>query len=215
MDAERCRVEPPVKILLVDDEPDVTRGLGWLLESVGIPSQSFDNARDFLAALEAHQEPACAVLDLRMPGVGGLELMERTVRMRPDVQIIFLSAHGDVPSAVRAMKLGAHDFLQKPFDPKVFLDCIQRCSARARSRYEELLSERSYSEHLERLSPRERDILDYLLQGASSKEIGRALQISHKTVEVHRANVLRKFGVATSRELEIRFGRRAGGRGGD
>lgn len=205
-------MDSPVKIFLVDDEPDVTRGLRWLLESVGIASQCFDNARDFLAALEAHHEAACIVLDLRMPGITGLELMERVVRMRPDTPIIFLSAHGDVPSAVRAMKLGAHDFLQKPFNPQVFLECINRCSALARRQYDEMLSERSYAEHLERLSPRERDILRYLLQGASSKEIGRALQISHKTVEVHRANVLRKFDVPTSRELEVRFGGRFGGR---
>jgi FixJ family two-component response regulator len=197
-----------VEILLVDDEPDVTRGLCWLLESVNLRSRSFGNAGDFLAALDAHREPACAVLDLRMPGVGGLELMERLTQARPDVPIIFLSAHGDVPSAVRAMKLGAHDFLQKPFDPQVFLECVRRCSALARERHAALLSERSFAEHLERLSPRERDILRYLLQGASSKEIGRALKISHKTVEVHRANVLRKFNVGTSRELEIRFGGR-------
>lgn len=195
----------PVQVFLVDDEPDVTRGLCWLLESVDIPAQAFASAAGFLAMLEEHRGPACIVLDLRMPGLTGLELMERVVRIRPDIPVIFLSAHGDVPSAVRAMKLGAYDFLQKPFNPQGFLECINRCSQLARQRYDDMLGERSYNEHLARLSPREREILDHLLEGASSKEIGRLLDISHKTVEVHRANVLRKFEVTSSRELEIRF----------
>ena len=201
-------MSPPVQVCLVDDEPDVTRGLCWLLESVHVPARAFVSAAEFLAALPALEGPVCVVLDLRMPGVSGLELMEKLVRLRPDVPVVFLSAHGDVPSAVRAMKLGAYDFLQKPFNPQAFLETINRCSELARQRHAEMLSEHGAASRLALLSPREKEIFTGLIAGESGKEIARRLEISPKTVEVHRANVLRKLEVATTRELEQRFGKR-------
>ncbi|MBI4695933.1 MAG: response regulator transcription factor [Gammaproteobacteria bacterium] len=197
-----------VQVCLVDDEPDVTRSLCWLLESVHVAARAFHSADEFLAALPALEGPQCLVLDLRMPGTSGLELMEKLVRARPDIPVVFLSAHGDVPSAVRAMKLGAFDFLQKPFNPQAFLEIVNRCSALARERHAEMLSEHGYASRFALLSPREKEVFARLITGESSKEIARRLEISHKTVEVHRANVLRKFDCATTRELEMRFGKR-------
>lgn len=194
-----------VHIFLVDDEPDVTRGLSWLLESVGLQAQAYHQADAFLASLEQLDGPACAVLDLRMPGLSGIEVMERLVARRPDVPIIFLSAHGDVPSAVRAMKLGAFDFLQKPFNPQQFLECINRARQLAVERHGEWLKRRDYDQSLARLSAREREVVELMLDGGSSKEIGRKLDISPKTVDVHRANILRKLEVANARELTSRF----------
>lgn len=194
-----------VRIFLVDDEPDVTRGLSWLLESVNLKAEAHQQAESFLLSLGAHDGPACAVLDLRMPGLSGIEVMERMVARRPDVPIIFLSAHGDVPSAVRAMKLGAFDFLQKPFNPQQFLECINRASQGAVERHAEWLKRRDYDDSLARLSGREREVLELMLDGGSSKEIGRKLDISPKTVDVHRANILRKLEVANARELTSRF----------
>lgn len=194
-----------VRIYLVDDEPDVTRGLSWLLESVGLKAEAHQQAEPFLASLDRCAAPACAVLDLRMPGLSGLEVMERLVARRPDVPIIFLSAHGDVPSAVRAMKLGAFDFLQKPFNPQQFLECIHRARRGASERHAEWLKRRDYDQSLARLSAREREVLELMLDGGSSKEIGRKLEISPKTVDVHRANILRKLEVANARELTSRF----------
>ena len=194
-----------VRIYLVDDEPDVTRGLSWLLESVDLQAEAHHRADPFLASLASHPGPACAVLDLRMPGLSGIEVMERLVARRPDVPIIFLSAHGDVPSAVRAMKLGAFDFLQKPFNPQQFLECINRARVSAVERHAEWLKRRDYDESLARLSTREREVLELMLEGGSSKEIGRRLDISPKTVDVHRANILRKLEVANARELTSRF----------
>lgn len=194
-----------VRIFLVDDEIDVTRGLSWLLESVSLPSTAHNAAEPFLAELFGHQGPACAVLDLRMPGLSGIEVMERVTPRRPDVPIIFLSAHGDVPSAVRAMKLGAVDFLQKPFNPQQFLECINRAIRAAGERHAEWLARRDYDSSLARLSAREREVMDHTLAGRSSKEIGRELSISPKTVDVHRANILRKLEVGTARELASRF----------
>jgi two-component system response regulator FixJ len=198
-------VTQEVRIYLVDDEPDVTRGLSWLLESVDLKAEAHHRADPFLSSLAEHPGPACAVLDLRMPGLSGIEVMERLVARRPDIPIIFLSAHGDVPSAVRAMKLGAFDFLQKPFNPQQFLECINRARQSAVERHVEWLKRRDYDESLARLSAREREVLEWMLEGGSSKEIGRRLDISPKTVDVHRANILRKLEVANARELTSRF----------
>lgn len=197
--------DAPVRIYLVDDEPDVTRGLRWLLESVGLDAEEHHEAEAFLASLAQHGDAACAVLDLRMPGLSGIEVMEQMLARRPDVPIIFLSAHGDVPSAVRAMKLGAFDFLQKPFNPQQFLDCIQRARLAATERHKDWLKRCDYDDTLSRLSVREREVLELMLDGGSSKEIGRKLTISPKTVDVHRANILRKLEVANARELTSRF----------
>lgn len=194
-----------VRIYLVDDEPDVTRGLRWLLESVGLTAEEHHQAEPFLARLAQHGDAACAVLDLRMPGLSGIEVMEQLVARRPDVPIIFLSAHGDVPSAVRAMKLGAFDFLLKPFNPQAFLECINRARIAATERHREWLKRRDNDDSLSRLSAREREVLELMLEGGSSKEVGRKLGISPKTVDVHRANILRKLEVANARELTRRF----------
>lgn len=194
-----------VRIYLVDDEPDVTRGLSWLLESVELHAEAHHQAEPFLSSVAQHDGPACAVLDLRMPGLSGIELAERLVARRPDIPIVFLSAHGDVPSAVRAMKLGAFDFLQKPFNPQAFLECVNRALDRAVERHASFLKRRDYDDSLSRLSTREREVLELMIDGGSSKEIGRKLAISPKTVDVHRANILRKLEVANARELTSRF----------
>ncbi|WP_273454128.1 response regulator transcription factor [Nevskia ramosa] len=195
-----------VRVYLVDDQPNVTKGLSWLLESAGIASETHHRATDFLAAVPDYDGAACVVLDLRMPEIGGLEAAERLAAIRPDVPIIFLTAHGDVPTAVHAMKLGATDFLQKPFDPQVFLDCVSRVSLQARQNYQTRRAQLNRSEWLARLSVREHDVLERILAGASSKQIARDLEISPRTIDVHRANILAKLGIATVRELLQRFG---------
>ena len=194
-----------VSIFLVDDEADVTRGLAWLLESVGVAANAFQQPEAFLEALKQHHGAACAVLDMRMPGLSGIELLDRLARLRPDIPVIILTAHGDVPNAVQAMKLGAVDFLQKPFNPQQFLDSVQRARREAVARHAKWSQERERREQLEKLSVREREVMDHMLRGQSSKEIARDLDISPKTVDVHRANILRKMEAATARELAGRF----------
>lgn len=194
-----------VRVYLVDDEPAVTKGLRWLLGSVGVEAEAYDDPLAFLAAIERDHGLACAVVDLRMPELSGLELLERLAVLRPELPVIFLSAHGDVGSAVRAMKLGAVDFLQKPFDPQTFLDCVARATRLARERHAASQKRRGRDELLERLSARERDILPHMLEGASSKQIARRLEISPRTVDVHRANILHKLEAPTLRELCARF----------
>jgi two-component system, LuxR family, response regulator FixJ len=199
----------PVQILLVDDERDVTDALMWLLESVNIQSRAFSSASEFLAALPTIRGPVCAVFDLRMPEMSGLELQQRLLDENLDIPLIFLTAHGDVPAAVTAMQTGAVDFVQKPFNPQGFLASINRISRLARERHAHRQLEHAFREQLARLSTREREVLDGLLDGRTSKEIARLLNISPKTVDVHRANLLRKMMVNSGAELVRLFsGRR-------
>lgn len=191
----------PVQVYLVDDERSVTDALAWLLESVKIGSRPFSSALEFLAKLPELERPACAVLDLRMPEMSGLELQRRMLDAGHDMPLIFLTAHGDVPAAVNAMQAGAVDFLQKPFNPDAFLTSVQRAVRLARERHARQLSELDLRRSLAQLSTRERDVLRELLDGRTSKEIAKALSISPKTVDVHRANVMRKMGVGSSAEL--------------
>ncbi|MBW7923806.1 MAG: response regulator transcription factor [Burkholderiaceae bacterium] len=195
-----------VLVLLVDDEPGVTDALAWLLESVRIPSRAFASARDFLRALDEIDGPVCAVLDLRMPEMSGLELQQRLIEAGHDVPVMFLSAHGDVPAAVNAMQAGAVDFLQKPLNPQAFLTSVNRIIRLARERYARREHERELQRELRSLSSREIDVLEGLRRGHTSKEIARALEISPKTVDVHRANILRKMKVSSAAELIRRLG---------
>jgi len=140
-----------------------------------------------------------------MPGMTGLEVIETLVARRRLIPIVMLTAHGDVESAVRAMKLGALDFLQKPFAPDVFVEVVRRAIDGARERHARGLAERERNALLDRLSARERELLPLLLDGASSKEIARLLALSPRTVDVHRASILGKAGAATMRELTARL----------
>ncbi len=195
------RETPPVQVFLVDDERDVTDALMWLLESVKIVSLSFDNAESFVQALREARGPVCAVLDLRMPVVSGLELQQQLIEEGIDVPLIFLSAHGDVPAAVNAMQRGAIDFLQKPFNSQAFLHSINRLVKLAAAHYERKQQAQGVQQLLARLSRRELEVLDGLLSGQTSKQLAKTLSISPKTVDVHRASVMRKLLVSNGAEL--------------
>jgi FixJ family two-component response regulator len=181
-------------VFVVDDEVSVRSSLKWLLESVQIPVQTFESGHDFLAA-HTDDRHGCIVLDVRMPGMSGLELMKRLHNMGLRAPIIFLSAHGDVPMAVQALKDGAFDFLEKPYNNQRFLDCVQSALERDalnrlnRNADEELL------ERLKNLTVREQEIINLVVAGKSNKEIGKLLSISHKTVEAHRGRLMAKMGV--------------------
>jgi two-component system, LuxR family, response regulator FixJ len=195
------RDTPAVQVFLVDDERDVTDALMWLLESVKIVSRSFDNAESFVQALRDARGPVCAVLDLRMPVVSGLELQQQLIDEGIDVPLIFLSAHGDVPAAVNAMQHGAIDFLQKPFNSQAFLHSINRLVKLASAHHERRQQAQGVQQLLARLSRRELEVLDGLLAGQTSKQLAKTLSISPKTVDVHRASVMRKLLVSSGAEL--------------
>ncbi len=194
-------VDSDVLVYLVDDDVGVTDGLSWLLESVKIPSRAFASPQAFLAAARQHPGAACAVVDLRMPEMSGLELQQRLSEAGCDMPLIFLTAHGDVSAAVHAMQAGAVDFVQKPFNPERFLASVRKSMRLSSTRFAQRQQSLSLQRRLASLSPREAEVLQAMLVGQTSKEIARGLGISPKTVDVHRANIVRKMGAESSTQI--------------
>lgn len=177
---------------IVDDDPVVLESIGLLIMSVDLPYKTYSSAADFLAATQAGINNGCLILDVRMPGMGGLELQDFLNTAKLEIPIIFISGHSDIPIAVRAMKHGAIEFLQKPFAQDDLLDAVNNAFAMNRQRMEEASASEDIDGKLKLLSPRELEISYLLVEGLSAKEIGKRLSISPRTVEYHRKNVLEK-----------------------
>ena len=188
-------------VFIVDDDQAVARSLRWLIETVRLQVETFASAQAFLDGYDA-AKPGCLVLDVRMPGMSGLELQERLAARRGyHVPIIFITGHGDVQMAVRAVQAGAFDFVEKPFNDQDLLDRIQRAIAHdAGQRGKE--AQRSQLKALfAGLTPREREVLDLVVEGLSNKAIANTLGLSAKTVEVHRAKVMEKLHARSLSDL--------------
>ena len=187
-------------VYIVDDDASVRGALRALLGSVGLPAADFASAETFLEAVD-EQSRGCLLLDVRMPGMSGLQLQQVLRERRVRVPVVMITAHGDVPMAVRAMKAGAIDFIEKPFNHQQLLERIQGCleaDALARS---EARHHRDAAAVLDQLTPREREVLELLVNGKPSKIIAAALGISEKTVDVHRSNLMRKTSTRSVAEL--------------
>jgi RNA polymerase sigma factor (sigma-70 family) len=181
-------------VFVVDDDPGVGDSIRILLRSVGLPSEAFRSGNEFLEAYDP-ERPGCLVLDVRMPGMSGIDLQARLQEMESTLPIIFVTAHGDVPMAVHAVKAGAVDFIQKPFRDQELLDKIQEAleaDARIRAQRTDLEEIRG---RLGSLTRREREVLDLVVAGKPNKNVARALGISQRTVEIHRARVMEKMQV--------------------
>lgn len=192
-------------VFIVDDEESVGSALGWLFESVHLCSRTFTSAESFLQEFKNDSSVTCLITDLCMADMTGLELLEELRARGFNLPVIVLTAHGDVPGAVRAMRLGAVDFLQKPFNAAELLRTVNHALRIAREREARERSIRVLTDEIACLSAREREILFHLLEAETSKEIGRALNISYKTVDVHRATLMRKLGVASFGDLIRRY----------
>jgi FixJ family two-component response regulator len=187
-------------VIVVDDDPGLRNALCILLKTVGLESLQFGSAQDFLAAYQPSQ-PGCLVLDVRMPGMSGLDL-QRELNLRGAViPVIFMTAHGDIPMAVQAMRHGAFDFLQKPFSDHDLLARIQRAIARDSALRESLGEHARIKAHFASLTPREREVLDQITKGRQNKTIAQDLGLSPRTVEIHRARVLEKMKAQSVAEL--------------
>jgi FixJ family two-component response regulator len=187
-------------VFVVDDDVAVCDSLRFLIESVGLQVRTFSSADEFLAACTPDQ-PGCLVLDLRMPGMSGLELQEQLARRKYTLPVIIITAHGDVPSAVRAMKAGAVDFLSKPFSDQNLLDRIHQALATDAQAREDEAIRVGISARAAMLTPREREVMNLVVSGLPNKGIAAQLQLSAKTVETHRARVMEKMQARSVAEL--------------
>lgn len=187
-------------ICIVDDDDMVRESICMLVRTVGMAAQGYANARAFLAACDT-DACDCLILDVRMPGLNGLELQEFITRDRPDMPVIFISGHGDIPMAVQAMRRGALDFLQKPFPEQALLDRVHFAIELSRERRQKQLSRSTIQIRHALLTSREREVLAYLVRGSQNKQIADELGISARTVEQHRAQIMRKMRTGSVAEL--------------
>ena len=190
----------PPAVFIVDDDEAVRNALRLLLRSVGLAATALPNAQQFLQTYDPHQ-PGCLVLDVRMPGMSGLELQQQLNLRGAMLPVIFITGHGDIPMAVDAMQQGAFDFLQKPFRDQDLIDRIQRALERDRANRSEMDQKERARERLDSLTPREREILMLVTQGKPNKVMAADLGVSQRTVEIHRARVMEKMGVSSLAQL--------------
>jgi two-component system, LuxR family, response regulator FixJ len=183
-------LEPTV--FVVDDDAGVREAVKLLLRSVGLPARSFSSAVEFLDEFDP-QAPGCLVLDLRMPGMSGRELQKRLLEMGSRTPIIFVTAHGDVPTAVDAVKDGAVDFIQKPFQDQKLLDMVNEALELDERLREEQWEREAVEARVATLTPRERQVMALVAAGKLNKTAARELGISQRTVEIHRARVMEKM----------------------
>jgi len=189
-------------VFVVDDDAAVRDSIQELVESVGLQAECYPSALAFLDALRPRR-PGCLVLDVRMGEMSGLVLQERLNELGVGIPIVVLTGHGDVPIAVQAMKAGAVDFLQKPYRDQALLDSINAALAQDTDARRSSGAAGDLEQRLAALTEREREVLQHILSGSTSKEIGRELGVSPRTVEAHRRNLLRKLEIATLKELML------------
>jgi two-component system, LuxR family, response regulator FixJ len=193
-------------VYLVDDDDAIRDSLGLLLRSVGLECAVYASALEFLEAYDSERH-SCLVADIRMPGLSGLELQQRLNEQHSDIPIIFITGHGDVPMAVNAMKSGAADFIQKPFRDQDLIDRIHKALAQDQEHRVWRSEERSIRERIASLTPREVEVMQRVVRGQANKVIAMDLGVSQRTVELHRARVMRKLKMRSLAELVSAVGK--------
>lgn len=187
-------------VYIVDDDQSIRHAMGLLLKSVGLQHQVFTSADEFLERHSGNNN-GCLVLDIRMPGLSGLELQQKLTEMGSTLPIIFISGHGDIPMAVDAMQKGAFDFIQKPFRDQELLDRISEALNTARKRESEREQKLDVQERIDTLTKREHEVLDLVVTGKPNKIIAHELGVSQRTIEIHRARVMEKMRAKSLAEL--------------
>lgn len=179
-------------VFVVDDDEAARDSLRWLISSVNLEVETFSSAQEFLDTIDPRRV-GCLLLDMRMPGMSGLALLTKLRESDVNIPVVFLTGHGDVPMAVRALKAGALDFLEKPYNDQVLLDCIHNAlehSARIHQTHDE---RRKIEDLYATLTPREQEVMKMVVKGLANKQVSNNLAISIKTVETHRARIMEKM----------------------
>jgi len=192
--------EPASIVFVVDDDPSVRRAIKRLVESVGLHVELFGSATEFIN-ISRPDVASCLVLDIRLPGISGLDFQRELVQAKNEIPMIFITAHGDIPMTVRAMKAGAVEFLTKPFRDQDLLDAIQLGLERDRVRRQRQAETAMLRERLESLTPREREILPLVVSGLLNKQVGAEIGATEATVKVHHSQLMRKMGASSLADL--------------
>jgi FixJ family two-component response regulator len=192
--------DKPSTVFVVDDDDAVRTSLRLLLKSVGLPVETYASAQEFLDAYDADRA-GCLVLDIRMPGMSGLELQQKLNELHAILPIVFITGHGDVPMAVEAMQHGAVDFIQKPFRDQDLIDRINQALEKDWENRDGLRERDAIRRRIGQLTPREREVLELVTKGKANKVIAGDLDVSQRTVEIHRARVMEKMGASSLAHL--------------
>ena len=187
-------------VFIVDDDDSVRKALTRLIKSVDLNAEAFASAHDFLKR-ESHNGPACLILDMRMPGLSGLDLQDELVAAGRTLPIIFISAHGSIPISVRAMKAGAVDFIEKPFEDQTLLDAINQSLKKDRLAKLEQAELREIQQRVDSLTPREREVFAHVVSGELNKQIAFKLGTTERTIKAHRARVMKKMQAKSLADL--------------
>jgi FixJ family two-component response regulator len=194
------RNEEQAVVFVIDDDADLRDGLSNLLRSVGLQVRAFGSATDFLES-KLPDAPSCLVLDVRLPGLSGLDFQSELIKKNIGVPIVFMSAHGDIPMTVRAMKAGAVEFLPKPFHDQNMLDAVHSALEKDRERRKGIGNTSQLRSSFDSLTSREQEIFAYVASGLMNKQIAAEIEVSEITVKVHRASVMRKMGAKSLADL--------------
>jgi two-component system response regulator FixJ len=188
-------------VMIVDDDASIRDSLSLLLNSAGYAVKTFSSAREFLESENDVQGPACLVLDVKMPGLSGLDLQKELISQNFPIPIVFITGHGDVPMGVQTMKLGAVDFLSKPFDDNQLIEAVEEAILKNSKTRSALNEQQQIMQRLDSLTTREHEILTYMITGLLNKQIASELNISERTVKAHRKQVFDKMSVHSIAEL--------------
>jgi two-component system response regulator FixJ len=198
IDPDVVEIQPAIYV--VDDSPDILEAIRILLGSVNLGVKTFTSGEAFVSSIDPAAR-GCLLLDMRMPGMSGLEVQDALKQKRISLPIIFLTGHGEVSTAVQAMRDGALDFIEKPFQPQLLLDRIHACLKLDQETYEERRKQLLAADRLNHLTPREKEIARMIVSGKPSKAIATMMDISEKTVDVHRHNIMKKTSIKSPAEL--------------
>ena len=193
---------PTAMVFVIDDDESLRKSLKRLLDAANYKTELFKSASEFLSR-SAHPRPSCIIIDVRMPGPTGIDLQKTLIESGREEQLIFITAHGDIPMCAQAMKAGAVDFLPKPFKPKQLLESVERALSRS-AEQQRRASEKNHARALlERLTPREYEVMQLVATGLLNKQVGGELGMAEKTVKTHRAHVMQKLRITSVAELMV------------